>query len=118
MQVSPKRTWAVRTAPRPIIGVADPPGGPCSKAYRIHAPANEVSASQKGYHAPRLSGAERISGMKIAAETAWYSPMVNAPGKAVRQKQRPALAINMTSADPYTQPSRHGIQAGKDCRAK
>jgi hypothetical protein len=37
--------------------------------------------------------------MPSTAQTAWYAPIVNAPGNAVREKQSPALAAKRSSAD-------------------
>jgi hypothetical protein len=47
-----------------------------------------------------LSGCETIAGAQIKPQIARYAPMVNALGKAVRAKQRPALAPRTSSAAP------------------
>jgi hypothetical protein len=58
---------------------------------------------------------ERIGGALVAAQIAWYAPIVNALGNAVREKHRPALAAKSKSPDPNTQIFCHAIQAGNVC---
>ena len=56
-----------------------------------------------------------MGAIPVTAQIAWYTPIVNALGKAVREKQRPTAADKRSSAEPDTQASRQGLPAGMKC---
>jgi len=69
-------------------------------AYRIQAARSGASASQKPYHEPTLSGLKTTGTARVTAQAASYVPIVNALGKAEREKQRPTLAAKTSSPHP------------------
>lgn len=49
---------------------------------------------------------------RATAQTDAYSPIIIALTKAVRAKNKPALAASKIAPDPYAQTSRQGSKAG------